>query len=209
MEVDSDVTVEVIRILPTILWIAFFAVLVALFQRPIREQLLPRLGGFSAFGVSLTFLREELDRAVDQRGAPVGQADRSLVLRRAQAVASALQDGQVLWVDDEPDNNVYERRILRSFGVLIDLARSTDEALTMLRNGHYHAVISDMTRGGDSGAGVQLLDQMREEVLYHWFIIYAGHFDPAKGIPPYAFGMTDRPDHLLHYVMDVLERERS
>jgi CheY-like chemotaxis protein len=206
---DSDVAVEVIRILPSILWIVFFAVLVALFQKPIREQLLPRLGGFSAFGVSLTFLREELDRAVEQRTAQVSQGDRSLVLRRAQAVADALQDGQILWVDDEPENNAYERRILRSFGVLIDPARSTDEALAMLRGGQYHAVISDMTRGGAPHAGLQLLEHMREEGLYRWFIIYAGHFDPAKGIPPYVFGMTDRPDHLLHYVMDVLERERS
>jgi hypothetical protein len=27
-------------------------------------------------------------------------------------------------------------------------------------------------------------------------------------LPPGGFAITNRPDHLLHYVIDVLERER-
>ncbi len=37
----------------------------------------------------------------------------------------------------------------------------------------------------------------------------AGDERLAAGTPAYAHGMTNRPDHLLHNVMDILERERS
>jgi hypothetical protein len=29
-----------------------------------------------------------------------------------------------------------------------------------------------------------------------------------RGTPPGAFGITNRPDELIHLVLDVLERER-
>jgi hypothetical protein len=37
-------------------------------------------------------------------------------------------------------------------------------------------------------------------------IFYMGLFEPDKGIPPRAFGATNRPDEFLHLTQDALER---
>jgi CheY-like chemotaxis protein len=207
--VDSDVIVEVIKIVPTLLWILFIAALVMFFRKPIQDEVLPRLGGVSAFGIELKFAREELDKAVEKQTVVVSKEDRSMVFKRAQNITNALQGAQILWVDDNPDWILDERRILRSFGIFVDVARSTEEALSVLEQTDYNAVISDMERGENRNAGRELLAEMRVRRLYRWMIFYVGDFDESRGIPPYAFGMTNRPDHLLHYVMDVIERDRS
>lgn len=204
-----EIVVELVELIPSVLWILFATALVVVFYRPIRRELIPRISGFKAFGVEATFVREQLDQAVAKQAVQVSENDRSQVLRRARMVARVLQGAQVLWVDDNPDYNLYERRVLRSFGVFVDLARSTSEALAMVEQTSYDAVISDVERDGIGDEGIRFLAEMVKRRIYRWAILYAGSFDRSRGIPPYAFGMTDRPDHLLHYVMDILERERS
>jgi hypothetical protein len=39
-------------------------------------------------------------------------------------------------------------------------------------------------------------------------IFYVGEFDPGRGLPPFAFGLTNRPDELLHLILDVLARRK-
>ena len=84
----------------------------------------------------------------------------------------------------------------------------------MLRQTHYDLVISDIAREGAADEGLRFLSAMRRPdngrpTIFRPTIFYVGLYDAAKGIPPYAFGITNSPDELLHYVMDVLERERS
>lgn len=134
---------------------------------------------------------------------------RSPALRRAEMIGLVLQDARLLWVDDVPDNNVYERNLLNSLGIGTDLARSTDEALGKLTSKqHYDVVISDMSRYGTNDAGLQLLRAMRERDHQLQVIFYLMQIDAARGTPPGAFGATERPDELLYYIFDVLERER-
>jgi CheY-like chemotaxis protein len=154
---------------------------------------------------------------------PLGMNERSLISKRAQRTADVLQGAHILWVDDHPENNTNERNILYSFGMLVDLADSTDKAMSMLKtkkNGRqrYDVIISDMKRvekGEDKPqAGEELLRRIKEKaeefnIIDIPVIFYAGGFDRRRGIPPYAFGMTNRPDDLLHYIMDVLERQRG
>lgn len=205
----SELMVELVRLIPSVLWILFVAILIGIFYRPIRYELLPRMSGFSAFGVEVTLIREELDRAIEDQEVQVSKNDRVQVLRRAQRVASVLRGAQVLWVDDNPDNNNYERGVLQSLGIVVDLARSTDKALAMLRSKKYDAVISDMERDGVEDEGQRFVSKMLEQELYRWTTFYVAGFDPSRGVPSYVHGMTNRPDHLLHNVMDILERERS
>jgi len=132
----------------------------------------------------------------------------SPVLRRAEMVAPVLQGARVLWVDDNPDNNLYERMTLDSLGVTIDLAFSTGEALSMLSRTKYDVVISDMERNGVTDEGLRLLRQMQERRSYLKTVLYTFNLKPETGIPQGAFGITERPDELLHYILDILERER-
>lgn len=78
--------------------------------------------------------------------------------------------------------------------------------MTLLKRHLYEVVISDIARTEGPDAGLKLLERMYREGVHRWTIFYVRDLKP--GVPPGAFGITNRPDHLLHLVMDALERER-
>jgi CheY-like chemotaxis protein len=128
------------------------------------------------------------------------------VERRANAVRSLVRDARILWVDDNPSNNLYERTVLASFGVSTDLALSTDEALYMAARLRYDLILSDMRRGGNPVAGMDLLGAVLRRSVRTPVIFYVGDLNRRRERPAGAFAITNRPDELLHYVLDVLER---
>lgn len=119
------------------------------------------------------------------------------------------ENSNVLWVDDNPSNNVHERAALEAVGVKFDLALSTDEALDKLKRRTYDAIISDMGRPPDPHAGYTLLDKLRESGYRTPFIIYAGSRAPehrAEARRHDALGCTNRPDELFEMVLSALGR---
>jgi len=164
------------------------------------EQDLERADELISFRLSPDEVRAEYIARPEQR---------SKALRRAQTIVPALEPGaQVLWVDDHPENNRNERRVLQSLGIFVDEVRSTEEALASLRRASYDLVLSDMARDGDAEAGLRMLSAMRTGGIDVEVIFYVGLINPLAGVPPGAFGITARPDELVHYVLDVLERRR-
>ena len=67
----------------------------------------------------------------------------------------------ILWVDDFPENNDGVGEILLKAGFRLDLATSTSDAVNKLSSRPYTLVITDMGRGDNSTAGIELLDWMR------------------------------------------------
>src|SRR5262249_50269931 len=130
-------------------------------------------------------------------------------MRRAQQHLAILRGARILWVDDQPENNLNERQMFSRLGVEVDVARTTDEGLMMLRNDNHDVVFSDMLRDGDSRAGLMLLESLPDRDKSRRVISYVGIYDSARGIPAGAFGMTNKPDELLHLTLDALERERA
>lgn len=53
---------------------------------------------------------------------------------------------RVLWVDDRPSNNEFERKTLRPHGIVFDNVVSTAEAIDQLVNESYDLVITDLGR---------------------------------------------------------------
>ena len=206
---QTEVIIELVRLIPSVLWFIFAIVLVAVLYTPFRREFLPRLTGFSAFGVEAKLIREELDKAVRTRGVEVPESERSQVLRRAQRSTQILQGAKILWVDDNPENFMYERNVLQALGVGVDLVKTTEGALSTLLQTQYHLVISDMTRQDKPDEGLILLREMRKRGMQRPLIFFTASYDPEKGIPPHSFGITNRSDELLHLVMDALERERA
>lgn len=204
-----EMTSSQINLIINILWFLFAAGIVILFRRVIRDDLLPYTRSIEFAGVKMTFYRVELDKAIEKRNAQVSEAERSQVLQRARRAAAVLQGAQILWVDDHPLNNTFESQILRSLGTTIDIATSTNEAASLLTRKAYNAIISNMKRDGAADEGLQFLDDVRRKGIDAPVVFYVGRYEPSRGVPPYAFGMTNRPDELLHYVLDILERERS
>lgn len=129
-------------------------------------------------------------------------------LRRAELVAPILRYAQILWVDDHPENNVHEREMLRTLGSNTDVVTSTEQGLSALRSKVYDLVISDMSQNNTPDEGLTLLQEMRKSQFPQRVVFYVGTMNQEKGTPTGSFGITNRPDELLHFVMDVLERQR-
>jgi CheY-like chemotaxis protein len=113
----------------------------------------------------------------------------------------------VLWVDDRPDNNVYERRAFESVGLRLTLARSTNEALDLLKGNKYAAIISDMGRREGNREGYVLLDAIRRQGNLTPFIIYAGSNLPEHNeetLKHGGQGTTNHPQELFQIVMKAI-----
>lgn len=69
--------------------------------------------------------------------------------------------GRILWVDDHPSNNAYEKRFFEDHRIAVHEALGTDDAFRLLAMNDYDVVISDMGRGDDRLAGVRMTEQLR------------------------------------------------
>ena len=83
---------------------------------------------------------------------------------------------------------------------------STREALAALAGGPWDLLLSDIARDGVADAGIRLLGQLPP--VAPSVVFYTGSIDDSRPVPRGAFGIADRPDPLLHLVLDVLERNR-
>jgi CheY-like chemotaxis protein len=114
----------------------------------------------------------------------------------------------ILWVDDNPDNNIWERQALESYGVRFVLARDTAEAERQLREkGSFAAIISDLGRVGDPQAGYTLLSRVREARIQVPYFIYttglAARLWPIAKLRG-AQGITADPDALVEMVVAAI-----
>ncbi len=87
------------------------------------------------------------------------------VVRSVRSAANFIREGApsptILWVDDNPSNNVYERSAFESFGIKIVLSENTSQALKILSEREFDAIISDMGRREGQREGYVLLDALR------------------------------------------------
>ena len=232
---SEAVQVELVRALPNA--ILFVAIGVTLFwlRRPLLEQVLPRLGSVKVMWLEVTLVKQEIEQSVSTAESAAGSdAERerwsgfdkkaqAQLLKRAAHAAPVLRGATLLWVDDTPEGNNTERNILARFGIATDLARASDPALRLLKANPatYDVVISNIKREAETdqkdenAAGRVFLRRMRSTdldhpVLNHPVIFYVRKLKPEseKEVPPYAFGITNRPDELFHLVFDALERTR-
>jgi len=121
----------------------------------------------------------------------------------------------ILWVDDRPNNNIYERKAMETYGIKFTLATSTDEALSVIENlyrsskCYFDAIISDMSRPPDPEAGYRLLDTLRTRGNQTPYFIYAGSRDPkhiAAAFDRGAQGTTNISGELIQMVLESLRR---
>jgi CheY-like chemotaxis protein len=122
-----------------------------------------------------------------------------------------LQGSRVLWVDDAPDNNTFEKQALEALGIYVDISTSTDNALVMMSGRPYDLVISDMGRPPDLRAGYTLLDSLRDRGNSVPFVIYSGSRAPEhirEALEHGAVGATSLPSELLEIVTAALISRR-
>lgn len=123
-----------------------------------------------------------------------------------------LQGATVLWVDDNPDNNRFEREAFQAIGIRFELSTSTEDALRQLDRRRFNAIISDMGRGEERQAGYELLERLRQTDRKTPFFIYAGasavrHREDA--IARGAQGSTNSPKELMALVIGANREPRK
>ena len=211
----EPVLLELVKILPSIFWLIVAIIVVAIFYRPIRNQLLPLVTGLKIGGIECSFVREGIQAAValaqkhKNWQVQVSDEEASLVMERAARNLGRLQRAKILWVDDSPENNFNEIKMLHQLRSDVETAKSTEEALAHLaEKKDVDIVLSDLKRGDDPTAGLSMLEGLRKSHPDLPVIFYVGEVDRARGVPPFAFGLTNLPSELLHLILDVLERRK-
>ncbi len=207
---SDAVTVALISLSPQILWVIIIATVLIVFYKPIRNDILPRMHSVSALGVELQLtIRQQLEKAADTQTVELPVNAGVQLTNRAQRVIPVLKGAKVLWVDDNPGNNIHERQIMQTLGMLVDCVTTTSDALMLLSKTRYNVLVSDMERNGIADDGLRLLKEAHPLGMDKKVIFYVGAVNPDKGVPAHAFGITNRPDELINLVFDLMERHAS
>lgn len=200
---------EIIKALPSLLFYSILGILLWKLYKPFVNQLLPKLTNFKAFGIEIGFIKQELKQASINYGVEFNDGKGQALIKRLEHYDTK-RNVKILWIDDNPNSNQYENRILKEFRIISEFASSSEQARKYLTSGVYDIVISDIKRKDNPSEGVEFLKQLElENVPYPPFIFNIGNLNPDLGTPPYAFGITNNPVELLHLVLDVLDRKVS
>lgn len=137
------------------------------------------------------------------------QIERVLCNSVANACSAARRKGVnlkgkvILWVDDHPDNNIYQRDGLIELGAKILLATNTPEALGKLKIQRVDVIISDFARSHDAQAGYTLLAAIRKRPNPPPLIIFSSSSNPeyvAEAKRRGALGETNNNGDLFDLV---------
>jgi CheY-like chemotaxis protein len=228
--VTADQLVEVAKVtvslVQALVWPVVILFVLYLLRRPL-SRLIGNAGelNLNAFGVQATIKREHVEAAAllgaaearrsDSATSDGTPPDENSIRRIADTIseAAAQTDSRqrsralVLWVDDNPGNNLYERKSLEAFGIHITVSTSTEDALEKVRQTKFDAIISDMGRPPDPRAGYTLLDKLRTLNIDTPFIIYAGSNaleHKAEARRHGALGSTNDPQELFQLVTNAV-----
>lgn len=176
-------------------------------------------------GVEASARRQEIKAAVavgaalaKPGGAPVDTSDASVVAEELADVLPGkrrladIAGSTILWVDDRPQNNVYERQAMEALGASFLVETSTDAALAALERRSVDLIISDMGRPPDARAGYTLLDGLRKQGNPTPYVIYASSRSPEhvrESREHGAIGCTNSPQELIQLVLRGLRDRRS
>jgi CheY-like chemotaxis protein len=212
---------KLIDAIPGVLWVAFALTAFFAIRGPLLRDVLPHLSEVKAsvFGVELSVVTRLLHKAAEANGELDEQASEPAasrvtsirgrgVLGRLDHAATHLRGGRILWVDDHPSNNRYLIQLLEQFGMIVDEAKSTDEAISLLKRNTYDILLSDVARGSDNQAGLRMPKELRDRGIHIPVVFHAGHFDPSHLADEMVFASTPRVNDVIHYVVDLMERIR-
>jgi CheY-like chemotaxis protein len=167
----------------------------------------------SAYGIEIKLLSKTMDSIIDvadkhpQWKLDISDKDKKNVIQRAQKHYKLFEGASILWFDDRSETLVNEIKMFSQLGVDVEVASTLEDVLVKMKNQNFDIVISDIDRGSDDKNGVETLKEIVKNGYDVPTIFYIGEYLSELGTPPYAFGITNRPDELLHLVIDILERK--
>jgi CheY-like chemotaxis protein len=214
-----------ISLLQIISWPLIVLVILIYLRRPLKRFIENMVEiTFTAGPVSTTAKRQQIIDAAVSLGAATAtekkatNGDNEANTQDAARLVNQLLTPQVtrrvagksiLWVDDVPSNNTFQRNALEALGIHFTISASTDEALRELQAQRFDAIISDMGRPPDPRAGYTLLEKVRQMGITTPYIIYArGGNKPeskAEARSKGAFASVSGPPALFETVIYALE----
>ena len=190
---------------PHLLWALFLAFVLSRVGWTTIREVLTRVNAIEFGGIRIG-IESAVASAAAARDVKISRQASRAVAERLRRAHSLLAATRLLWIDDNPTGNEAEIGILQSLGATIDLARSDDEARERLNGAVYDIVLSDIKRGERGDEGVRFLPVATGAILAPAVIFYVAE---SKGTPEGAFGITTRPDELMHLIADALESRGS
>jgi CheY-like chemotaxis protein len=184
----------------------------------VGEIKIPKVGTAKFTAAALSATTTTLQKVASAPGlAPEMAAEVRTFITKLQSVIAQeapiqTHRNRILWVDDHPEYNEFERRVLTQYGdTVIDNATSTADALKLLSKESYNLIISDMYREEDGAhvpdAGVRLLQ--RKPIGIPCFL-YTGDIDAVDpAIIKIADGVFDSPAPLIEAVTTTLSETTS
>lgn len=201
-ELQTDRLVQVVKV---IVWPVALLLVLVLF----KGTSVPKDIELNATGIKISFYLLQAAETGGPSGKPPETPPDPTVIQDVARKAStiSLDKAKILWVDDNPQNQEYERNALSALGVTFIQARSTAEALPLLRSQKFHLVITDFKRIDDERAGYTLLKEVRTLKDPPPLIIYSSAASPqfeaeAKNLG--AFAETNQPQRLFSLAIDAI-----
>lgn len=175
-----------------------------------REQFRTRADAFRKWRNSLSHGKVPNDNEKVQIVNLVAEVGRHIAapVETLYSPGGTVDGAAILWVDDRPEGNLRERRMLRMLGIEVVPVLSNDEAVELARQRTFDAVISDIDRQG-AEPGNALPGRLRELGVSTPVLFYVGTYDPTLGRPPGAHSIHDDPATLIRDVLVLLTRLSS
>ncbi|MEA3065092.1 MAG: hypothetical protein QOJ27_1538, partial [Sphingomonadales bacterium] len=138
---------------------------------------------------------------------------------RFSKVLSDRRHANLLWVDDDPEQNKVFVDFLELFGIKVVVARSLPEAVDRLQERSFSAVVTDWDRRGDPaqqkaradgekrfwGAGARLGLVFANSKCERNVMIFSWESTPDKAIPPGVAIATNDYNVLLRTIANMIE----
>jgi CheY-like chemotaxis protein len=196
----------VLGIVPHLLWAALLLFILLWIGRDGLNALAGRVQKVGAFGVELEF-RQELERAATDSKTPISGTDLGRASRRLARDQALVNGSRILWIDDLPANNEAEMRVFEEAGARVDVHTSSNAAREAVERVRYDLVVSDIGRDDPTDNALRFAELLATMRGSPPLIFYTSTV--RKPTPASAFGITDRPDELVHLVLDAIARTRS
>lgn len=203
---QKDIILALIDNLASLLTVAFGIFLVVRNRKALLEML-PRVSKLKVLGVEAEFIKDDLQKASEKFDQKVSSVEEACLIERIAFINKHKIALKGIWIDDNPDNNRHETKLLEDMGISIVAATTSENALNLILANSFDIILSDIERPGDKN-GIEFLKELVEQNMQDIpTIFYAGKLQRNLGVPPYAFGITNRPLELAHLCLDVMARK--
>jgi CheY-like chemotaxis protein len=204
---SENLWIEIIKIIPNLLWVIISVIALMLFYKPIVKRLLPKVKELKLFGIEAAFFQQTLRKASEIKHKKITPQDEAILLNRIQSVNIELSNKSVLWIDDRPERSSIDRNLLSTIGLKVEVATNSEEGLKQLKENKFDLIVSDIVRDENKTEGLDFLKRLRSLEIFIPTIFYLEFYKPEKGTPPFAFGITNEPKELIHLVLDLIQRK--